>query len=135
VESRNFIHAGEASVKIKSVLKSIGYNNDLVRRVAICAFESEMNIVMHGSDGSLVITVNDHDIIIEAQDNGPGIDDIRLAFREGYSTASEEQQEMGFGAGMGLPNIRNNSDLIKIRSKKDEGTYLKMTFHTEARHE
>ncbi len=128
VKARDFMRAGEASVQIKGLLKSIGFDNDLIRRVSICAYESEMNIVMHGSDGTLTIAVNDRQITVEARDAGPGIEDIELALQEGYSTATSEHREMGFGAGMGLPNCKKNTDVFEIHSRKGEGTHLKMCF-------
>ena len=130
VKAGDFVHAGEGSMQIQSTLKTIGYDPETIRRASICAYESEMNIVMHGGDGTIYLTVDDRWIIIEASDSGAGIEDIDLAFQEGYSTAREEYQEMGFGAGMGLPNIKQNADFIEIRSSKNEGTYLKMSFET-----
>lgn len=133
VKARDFMRAGEASVRIKGLLKSIGFDNDLIRRVAICSYESEMNIVMHGSDGKLTITVNDRQVTVEARDAGPGIEDIDLALQEGFSTATNEHREMGFGAGMGLPNCKKNTDVFEIRSRKGEGTHLRMCFLVDGR--
>lgn len=128
IKARDFIHAGEGSIKIKNTLKSMGFKSDIVKRVALCAYESEMNVVMHGGEGKLSMTVDESGVIIEVKDDGPGIGDISLALTEGYSTAPERYREMGFGAGMGLPNIVKNSDSIEIYSEKDKGTYLTMSF-------
>jgi anti-sigma regulatory factor (Ser/Thr protein kinase) len=130
VRARDFVHAGEASVQIKTLLKSIGYDAALVRRISICSYEAEMNIVMHGADGRMILSVDDEEVVIEAEDAGPGIADLDLAFRVGYSTATPEHREMGFGAGMGLPNIRKNAGRLEVRSRCGSGTYLRMGFPT-----
>jgi serine/threonine-protein kinase RsbT len=128
IKARDFIRAGEAAVKIKSTLKSIGFDSDIVRRASICAYESEMNVVMYGADGTLSMMVDDNGIIIEARDDGQGIENVELALQEGYTTAPTEYREMGFGAGMGLPNMKKNADSFEIHSQKDKGTHLKMGF-------
>jgi serine/threonine-protein kinase RsbT len=128
IKARDFIRAGEVSIQIQRLLKTIGFDMDIIRRTAICAYESEMNVVMHGGDGTLRLTVEEREIIIQVADKGKGIENIELALQEGYSTASPEDRERGFGAGMGLPNIKKNADNFDIRSKVGEGTYLKMMF-------
>ncbi len=128
IKAKDFIRAGEGAIQTQSTLKSIGFEPDIVRRASVCAYESEMNVVMHGGDGTLSLTVDGTWIIIEVRDNGPGIEDIDLALKEGYSTASTEYREMGFGAGMGLPNIKKNADSFEIHSGEGKGTYLKMAF-------
>ncbi len=128
IRARDFLRAGEGALQVKSTLKAIGFDSVLVRRASVCAYESEMNVVMYGSDGTLSLNVDGKGIVIEVRDDGPGIEDIGLALQEGYSTAKDEYREMGFGAGMGLPNIKKNADELEIRSKKGEGTYLKMSF-------
>jgi serine/threonine-protein kinase RsbT len=135
LKARDFIHAGEGSIDIKKTLKSLGFESDIIRRVSVCAYESEMNVVMHGGDGTLSMTIDNTGIVIEVKDNGPGIGDINLALTEGYSTALDEYREMGFGAGMGLPNIVKNSDSVEINSVKDKGTYLTMCFWVEGRND
>ena len=100
----------------------------LIRRVAICGYESEMNVVMHGGDGTLSIEVDDEKLVLEIIDDGPGIEDIELAMQAGYSTANDDHREMGFGAGMGLPNMKKNSDCIRIESQKNDGTAVRMIF-------
>lgn len=104
------------------------FDPSLIRRVAICGYESEMNVVMHGGDGTLSIEVDSDRLILEITDDGPGIEDIDLAMQAGYSTANDDHREMGFGAGMGLPNMKKNSDRIQVDSKKDDGTLVRMIF-------
>ncbi len=128
IKSRDFIRAGEASIKIQTLLKSLNFNPQLIRRVAICGYEGEMNVVMHGGDGSLSFAINTNEIIMEISDDGPGIVDIEKAMRSGFSTASDEHREMGFGAGMGLPNMKKNSDDIIVESERDRGTRVRMVF-------
>ena len=118
-------------MQIQSTLKSIGFDSDIIQRVSICAYESEMNVVMHGGDGTLSLALDTDGILIEVKDNGSGIENIELALQEGYSTASDEHREMGFGAGMGLPNIKRNADSCEINSSKGKGTHLKIYFQVK----
>jgi len=129
IKSKDFIRAGEVSIQVQGLLKKIGFEADIIRRASICAYESEMNVVMHGGDGMLTLTVDEDEILVEVQDDGRGIEDIDLALKEGYSTASPEDRERGFGAGMGLPNIKKNSELLDIRSERGKGTSVRMFFH------
>jgi anti-sigma regulatory factor (Ser/Thr protein kinase) len=128
IKGRDFIRAGEASINVQNLLKSMDFDPRLIRRVAICGYESEMNVVMHGGDGTLSIEVNDEKVVLEVTDDGPGIEDIELAMQAGYSTANDDHREMGFGAGMGLPNMKKNSDRIQIESNKNAGTVVRMVF-------
>ncbi|MCJ7772583.1 MAG: ATP-binding protein [Desulfobacterales bacterium] len=128
VKGNDFTRAGEASVSIKNILKSVGLDPKLIRRIGICGYEGEMNMVMHGGDGTLSIEINTDKIILYLADNGPGIENTELAMKEGYSTAKDEFREMGFGAGMGLPNMKKNSDHFAIESKVGRGTQVKMVF-------
>ena len=128
IKARDFIRAGEASINVQNLLKSMNFNSQLIRRIAICGYESEMNVVMHGGDGSLSIEVDTDKLVLEVVDDGPGIEDIELAMQAGYSTAHDDYREMGFGAGMGLPNMKKNSDQITIESTKDQGTHVRMLF-------
>ena len=128
IKSRDFIRAGEASIKIQTLLKSLNFNPQLVRRVAICGYEGEMNVVMHGGDGSLSIAINPDKLIMKISDDGPGIADIEKAMQTGFSTASDEHREMGFGAGMGLPNMKKNADDIIVESEKGQETRIRMVF-------
>ena len=128
IKPRDYIRAGEVSIAIRGLLKNIGFARDLINRVSVCAYESEMNVVMHGGNGTATLTIGTTGVVLEVEDDGAGIEDVELAFKEGYSTATEEAREMGFGAGMGLPNIKKSADSIEIRSEKGKGTYLKMSF-------
>ena len=128
IKGRDFIRAGEASINIQNLLKSMDFDPRLIRRIAICGYESEMNVVMHGGDGSLSLEVDVDRLILEVTDDGPGIEDIDLAMQAGYSTAEDDHREMGFGAGMGLPNMKKNSDQIHIESRKSRGTIVQMVF-------
>ena len=122
VQGRNFDTAGEISSQIKVILKDLGINAACLRRVVIVAFEAEMNVVMYAERGTIALILTDHDISLEVRDKGPGIPDIDLAMKEGYSTASDEMREMGFGFGMGLPNMKKNSDEFCIESEVGKGT-------------
>ena len=128
IKSRDFIRAGEASIKVQTLLKSLNFEPQLIRRVAICGYECEMNVVMHGGDGSLSFAIYADKLIMEISDDGPGIVDIEKAMRSGFSTASDEHREMGFGAGMGLPNMKKNADDIIVESEKGLGTRIRMVF-------
>lgn len=128
IKGRDFIRAGEASINVQNLLKSMDFDPRLIRRVAICGYESEMNVVMHGGDGTLSIEVDNDKLILEITDDGPGIEDIELAMQAGYSTANDDHREMGFGAGMGLPNMKKNSDQIQVESPPNDGTVVRMIF-------
>jgi len=129
IKRRDFVRAGEASINIQNILKSLNMDPKLIRRIAICGYEGEMNVVMHGGDGILKVEIDPGKIVLDISDNGEGIEDIELAMQKGYSTATEEHREMGFGAGMGLPNMEANSDLLKIKSEKNKGAHLHMEFY------
>lgn len=128
VVKNDFVKAGEASINVKNLLKSMNCNTDIIRRVAICGYEAEMNLVMHGGDGELSVDINSERIIIIVSDTGPGIEDTELALTVGYSTAKDEYREMGFGAGMGLPNIKKNADEMTLESEPGKGTVVTMIF-------
>jgi len=129
VVGADFTNAGRASTSIKETLKNMGLASTLVRRVAIASYEAEMNLVMHARRGTMTLKVTPGDVTIDVQDEGPGIADIALAMQEGYSTATPEMREMGFGAGMGLPNIKRNTDALVITSDIQRGTHLVMRVH------
>jgi serine/threonine-protein kinase RsbT len=129
IQKRNFVNAGEASINVKNILKSLNLDYNLIRRVAICGYEGEMNVAMHGGDGILSVTINTGKIMLDIKDNGDGIENIELAMQKGYSTATEEHREMGFGAGMGLPNMKENSDLMSVDSEKGKGTHVHLEFN------
>ncbi len=124
VEGGDFRNAGNASTQIKTILKQIGILGEVIRRVAIAAYEAEMNMVMYAKRGVITLRIEPMKVEIYVEDEGPGIEDIELAMQEGYSTASPEIREMGFGAGMGLPNIKKNSDEFSIASTVGKGTQL-----------
>ncbi|MEE9421037.1 MAG: ATP-binding protein [Desulfatiglandaceae bacterium] len=131
IKARDFSRAGEVSIEVQGILKTIGFEADCVRRASICAYESEMNVVMHGGDGELSLSVDPENILLEVDDHGPGIENVELALQEGYSTATMEYREMGFGAGMGLPNIKKNADFFEIHSQKGQGVHLKVGFKVD----
>ena len=122
VARHDFAAAGEVASRVKQVLRQLGIASDLVRRAAVATYEAEMNLVIHSGGGKVVLRVDSERIVVEASDLGPGIPDIELAMREGYSTASDEVRQMGFGAGMGLPNMRRCSDSFTIDSSVGRGT-------------
>lgn len=126
IKGGDFVSAGEASVEIKNILKEIGFDPGVIRRVAIASYEAEMNVVMYGRGGEMNLKVEPGKITLVLEDWGPGIPDVDLAMQEGYSTATSEMREMGFGAGMGLPNIKKNSDEFRITSKVNQGTRLEI---------
>ena len=124
IEYFNFQAAGLAAGKLKQILLGIGYDPQIVRRAAIIAYELEMNLVIHGGGGILEVELSPDLIQIIARDQGPGIPNVDLAMQEGYSTAPPHVREMGFGAGMGLPNVRHWADELTIQSRVNEGTSL-----------
>lgn len=126
VISQDFIRAGEASSDIKRVLMQLGVKNNIIKRICVACYEAELNIVIHSFGGNIRVTLYEDKIIIVARDRGPGIADIDLAMQEGYSTANDDAREMGFGAGMGLPNIKKNCDLLKINTALNEYTEIHM---------
>lgn len=126
VTGLDFTNAGRVSTAIKEILKRIGVNPLVVRRVAIATYEAEMNVVMHAERGRVALCVTPQSVIVEIEDQGPGIPDLELAMQEGFSTATPEMQEMGFGAGMGLPNIKRNADTLDIESQVGLGTRLRI---------
>jgi anti-sigma regulatory factor (Ser/Thr protein kinase) len=133
IKAGDFASAGEASSQIKKTLKQLGIDPGLVRRVTIAAYEAEMNLIIHSIGGELKLKVTPQSIIVMAEDKGPGIPDIDLAMQEGYSTAPEIARELGFGAGMGLPNIKRCADRLNIQSEVGEGTLLEIYFDIKAR--
>ena len=126
VEGGNFNAAGTVSMRIKSILKQKGLPDNVVRKSAIVSYEAEINIVSYAKKGTINLTVTPKTVEIEVSDEGPGIPNIELAMEQGYSTANQHIREMGFGAGMGLHNIKSYSDKFDISSEVDKGTFLKM---------
>ena len=129
IETNDFRRAGAASRSIKEHLKRIGADAEAIRRTMIAAYEAEMNVVIHSVGGRLEASLSDTQIDVNVVDGGPGIPDIELAMTEGFSTASAEARALGFGAGMGLPNIRRNSDRLRVTSRGDEGTRVSFTVY------
>jgi serine/threonine-protein kinase RsbT len=126
----DFSNAGSVSTEIKSILKDIGFDPGIIRRAAIACYEAEMNVVMYARRAVVRLWASPDKIRIQFEDEGKGIADIELAMQEGYSTATPQMREMGFGAGMGLPNIKRNSDTFEIASQLGKGTKRDITILT-----
>ena len=124
IAAGDFAGAGQVSIAVKNLLKEVGFAADRLRRVAIVAFEAEMNVVMYGGGGGMSVYLSPVLVRLVVEDQGPGIPDLDLAMQEGWSTATPEMREMGFGAGMGLPNIKRNSDRLDIQTSPGRGTRL-----------
>lgn len=131
VEKGNFVTAGEASASIKRMLKRLGVSASVLRRVAVAAYEVELNLIIHSLGGILSLLADDEQVYIVSQDEGPGIPDIQMAMTEGYSTAPEDVRNLGFGAGMGLPNMKRNADEFFIDSAPGRGTIIRMAFRLD----
>ena len=129
VEGGDFLNAGNASGNIKKVLKKLNVNPSVLKRVVVALSEAEVNIVAHAYRGNITADISPQKIEIVLDDEGPGIPDIGLAMQQGYSTASTKVREMGFGAGMGLPNIKANTDDLKIESVVGKGTKITLSFN------
>ena len=127
VDGEDFTSAGQASVQVKKNLRQLGVSPDIIRRVSIAMYEGEINMVIHAGGGVADVIVYEDRIRIRLQDTGPGIPDIALAMQEGYSTAPDSVRSLGFGAGMGLPNMKRYTDDMTIESKVGEGTCIDMT--------
>jgi len=130
IREKDFANAGTVSTGVKSILKKIGFDHKLIRRVAISTYEAEMNVVMHANYGKVNLMVTPNYIQIIVDDVGKGIPNVELALQEGYTTATDEMRAMGFGSGMGLPNIKKNADELNIESEVGKGTKLTMRFKT-----
>ena len=131
IRGGDFAHAGQVSTTIKSMLKQIGFPQSVIRRVAIATYEAEMNVVVYADDAEVTFEVSSAMIRVTLADRGKGIADLALAMQEGYSTATDEIREMGFGAGMGLPNMKRNADDLDVRSEVGVGTTVRITVQTE----
>ncbi len=129
IDGDDFTSAGEASTSVKMKLKKLGISPDIIRRVAIAMYEAEINAVIHGGGGKADVEIANDKIVIVVSDHGKGIPDIELAMKEGYSTAPDDVRNLGFGAGMGLPNIKKYTDSLEIDSKVGVGTTLTMTIN------
>ncbi len=126
IEGGNFSDAGKASSDIKKTLKQLSIDYALIKRTVVAVYEAEVNVVAHARQGTLSVEINTRQIKIVVDDHGPGIEDIDKAMQAGYSTANARVREMGFGAGMGLPNIKKNTDELNISSQPGQGTRLEM---------
>ena len=133
IKSMDFATAGEAATRIKRTMTQLGMPADIVRRVASATYEAEMNVVIHANKGRLVARIDSERIEICVEDEGPGIPDIDLAMQDGYSTAPTHVREMGFGAGMGLTNIKRCADEMHLDSVVGEGTTLRLLFSSKGR--
>lgn len=122
VEGGDLIEAGEASSKMKLTLKKLGLPPDVIRRASICMYEGEINMVIHADGGQAEVDVGLDEIVIRMTDHGPGIPDVAKAMQEGYSTAGDTARDLGFGAGMGLPNMKHYSDEMNIETQVGVGT-------------
>ena len=126
VDGENFTSAGEASIAIKKNLRMLGFDPGLIRRVAIAMYEGEINMVIHAGGGEATVYIYDDRIVMILADHGPGIANIEQAMKEGFSTAPENIRNLGFGAGMGLPNMKKNTDEMTIESELGVGTTITM---------
>ena len=128
VAKGDYTRAGEASTDIKRRLRQLGVGSNVMRRVAVASYEVELNLVIHSLGGVLTLSVFPDAVQLVSADVGPGIADLSMAMREGYSTANEEARSLGFGAGMGLPNMKRNADEFDIKSEPGVGTTITMRF-------
>ena len=126
IDGEDFSSAGEASVEMKKKLRQLGFPSDVIRRCSIAMYEGEINMVIHANGGSADVAVYPDKIVIVLEDHGPGIPDVELAMQEGYSTSTEQIRNMGFGAGMGLPNMKRYTESLEIETKVGVGTKLTM---------
>ena len=125
IHGNDFEHGGNVAAQVKALLKQLGVNSDAVRRLSIANFEAEMNVIMYAEEGEFVLQVFADAVRVTLADRGPGIPNIELAMQEGWSTATPEMRARGFGAGLGLPNIKRNTDEFEITSTVGSGTTLR----------
>ena len=128
IEGSDFAKAGMVSTEVKAILKKIGFDPKLVRRVAISTYEGEMNVVMHAKRAKVKLLITPKQVDVKITDEGKGIPDVEAAMEEGFTTSTEEMRAMGFGSGMGLPNIKRNSDELEVTSEVGKGTTLQIRF-------
>lgn len=126
VQGGDFATAGNASSQIKKILKQLNVDHRDIKRIVVALYEAEVNVVAHAYRGKITASIDTSEVRIRLEDEGPGIPDIELAMQQGYSTASPEVREMGFGAGMGLPNMKKNTDEMHITSVVDKGTTVEL---------
>jgi len=126
IQGGDFTRAGHPSSEVKKVLKQLDIDGKTIKNIVIALYEAEVNVVAHAWKGTVSVEIDENKITIWVEDEGPGIPDIDLAMQAGYSTASKEVRDMGFGAGMGLPNIKKNTDELVIETEVGKGTKVKM---------
>lgn len=126
IQGNDFTLAGEASSNVKKMLTQLGVSPAIIKKTAIAMYEAEINAVIHANGGVAEVEIDSERVRIKMTDEGPGIPDINLAMQEGFTTAPDTVREMGFGAGMGLPNIKRYADVLEIESKVGKGTTLKI---------
>lgn len=131
IHREDYVNAGKVSSQIKQLLKQIGIQSDLLRRIAVACYEAEINMIIHSYGGKISLNINDSEIKFSFVDIGPGIPDVQKALQPGWSTASEKAREFGFGAGMGLPNIKRMADEFEL-SSSESGTNLTIAFKVSA---
>lgn len=131
VDGHDFASAGMASTEVKSRMKQLGINPQIVRKIAICMYEAEINLVIHGGGGTATVEIYPDRVELIMADKGKGIENIELAMQEGYTTAPDNIRSLGFGAGMGLPNMKKYSDKIKVESTVGVGTTVYMTINLQ----
>lgn len=128
VDGKDFTSAGEASVQVKKLLRQLGFSPETIRRVSIAMYEGEINMVIHANGGTADVFILENMLRIVLTDEGPGIADVNAAMQEGYSTAPDNIRALGFGAGMGLPNMKRYSDELIISSEVGKGTTIELRF-------
>ena len=133
VPGGDFNQAGRASGEVKKVLARLGVDPGIIKRAAVSMYEAEINMVIHAGGGTAVAEISPERVVLTLEDTGPGIPDLELAMREGYSTAPEWIRELGFGAGMGLPNMRRNSDELAIDSAPGRGTRVTIVLRLDGK--
>jgi anti-sigma regulatory factor (Ser/Thr protein kinase) len=131
IEGGNFTNAGSISSQVKKILKGAGFSSKLIRRTSIATFEAEMNVICYANQGNLSLFITPNFLKVVVKDEGIGIPDVNLAMREGYSTANEKIRELGFGAGMGLSNIKKNADEMILTSESGQGTHLEFIIYLD----
>ena len=131
VDGSDFTLAGETSSKVKKMLNQLGFNPAVVRRVAIAMYEGEINMVIHANGGTIDVQISPERIVAYLRDTGPGIPDVEKAMQEGYSTATNKVRELGFGAGMGLPNMKKYTDEMEIETTVGKGTTVKLVINVQ----
>jgi len=132
IRGGDFSNAGKTSTSIKEILQEIGIDSSIIIRASIASYEAEMNVVMYAQRGLLTLNITPEKLHLRLEDDGPGIENVELAMKEGFSTATEKMREMGFGAGMGLPNIKRNADKFEIFSRPGKGTSLDITIYLDS---